>query len=97
VAIVDSKEVNKLIKYKDFAPQPSAWGPFGGSTEVESFSAVVSAMNQWIEHNSIQVINTETVVLPKNSSQGMDEGLYKTNTPYEITNWFQCVRVWYRE
>ncbi|MBD2067563.1 hypothetical protein H6F93_08455 [Leptolyngbya sp. FACHB-671] len=86
-----------MIKYKDFAPQATAWGFLGRPTEVEPFSAVVSAMNQWIEHNPIQVINVETVVLPKYSSQDMNDGLYVAEYSAGSVSWHQCVRIWYRE
>lgn len=90
--------MNKLIRYKDFVPQVAARGPFGGISEIEPFSAVVSAANQWIENNSIQVMNIETVILP-NSSQRAYDGVYKTEiaTGAEPIGWYQCVRVWYRE
>lgn len=54
-----------MIKYKDFAPRITERGPFGGPAKYESFPEVVSAVNQWIERTTIQVINVETVVLPK--------------------------------
>ncbi|MBW4693811.1 MAG: hypothetical protein KME27_18865 [Lyngbya sp. HA4199-MV5] len=53
-----------MIQYKDFAPRITERGPFGGASEYELFSEVVSAVNQWIESTAIQVINVETVVLP---------------------------------
>ncbi len=53
-----------MIKCKDFAPRITDRGPFGGAAEYESFSEVVSAVNQWIDMTTIQAINVETVVLP---------------------------------
>ena len=38
-----------MIQCKDFAPRVTERGPFGGASEYESFSEVVSAVNQWIE------------------------------------------------
>ncbi|NJL56568.1 hypothetical protein HC928_16425 [bacterium] len=38
-----------MIKYKDFAPRITERGPFGGASEYESFSEVVSTANQWNE------------------------------------------------
>ena len=35
-----------LIKYKDFAPRITERGPFGGASDYESFSKVVSVVNQ---------------------------------------------------
>lgn len=98
--------VNQMIKYKDFAPRITEWGPFGGASEYESFSEIVSAVNQWIESTTIQVINVETVVLP-DRIEGTDDGDYGVTTsnafyPVMISQglaikYFQCVRVWYRE
>jgi hypothetical protein len=95
-----------MIKYRDFAPQITERGPFGGPTEYEVFSEVVSAVNQWIESRTIQVINVETVVLPdslKSTSDGVygvavSNGVYPVMVSQGVTiNCFQCVRVWYRE
>jgi hypothetical protein len=98
--------VNQMIKYKDFAPRITERGPFGGPAEYESFSEVVSAVNQWIKSTTIQVINVETVVLP-DRIEGTGDGDYGVTTsnafyPVMISQGlaikhFQCVRVWYRE
>ncbi|MFP5275396.1 hypothetical protein [Coleofasciculus sp.] len=95
-----------MIKYKDFAPRITERGPFGGPSDYESFSEVVSEVNQWIESTTIQVINVETVVLP-DRIEGTSDGVYGVTTsnafhPVMISqgvtvNCFQCVRVWYRE
>lgn len=95
-----------MIKCKDFAPRITQRGPFGGASEYESFSDVVSTANQWIESRTIQVIDVETVVLPdriEGTSDG-DYGLTIGNSFHPVTisqgltiNCFQCVRVWYRE
>ncbi len=95
-----------MIKCKDFAPRITERGPFGGPAEYEPFSEVVSAVNQWIESRTIQVINVETVVLPdslKSTSDGVygvtvSNGVYPVTISQGVTvNCFQCVRVWYRE
>ncbi|MBD2100253.1 hypothetical protein [Leptolyngbya sp. FACHB-261] len=95
-----------MIKYKDFAPQITERGPFGGPAEYEPLSGVVSAANQWIASTTIQVINVETVVLP-DRIEGTSDDVYGVTTsnafhPVMISqglaiNCFQCVRVWYRE
>lgn len=64
-----------MIKCKDFAPRITEQGPFGEPAEYESFSEVVSAVNQWIDMTTIQVINVETVVLPDNI-EGTSDGVY---------------------
>ena len=96
-----------MIKYQDFAPRIAKRGPFGGASEYESFAEVVSAVNQWIESSTIQVINVETVVLPDGLDSTSDGvyGLTLSNGVYPVTvissgitiNCFQCVRVWYRK
>lgn len=95
-----------MIQYKDFAPRITERGPFGGASDYESFSDVVGAVNQWIGSAAIQVINVETVVLP-DRIEGTSDGVYGLTTsnafyPVMISqglaiNYFQCVRVWYRE
>ncbi|MBE9214096.1 hypothetical protein IQ247_15715 [Plectonema cf. radiosum LEGE 06105] len=95
-----------MIQCKDFAPRITKRGPFGGASEYESFSEVVSAANQWIESTAIQVINVETVVLPDHID-GTSDGVYGvtvSNGVYQLIisqgvriNCFQCVRVWYTE
>jgi hypothetical protein len=98
--------VNQMIKYKDFAPRITERGPFGGPSEYESFSEVVSEVNQWIASTTIQVINVETVVLPDRIEGTSDDvyGLTTSNAFHPVMisqgltiNCFQCVRVWYRE
>ncbi|MBE8970712.1 hypothetical protein IQ277_32240 [Nostocales cyanobacterium LEGE 12452] len=95
-----------MIQCKDFAPRITERGPFGGASDYESFSEVVSEVNQWIENTTIQVINVETVVLPdslKSTSDGVygvtvSNGVYPVMISQGVTaNCFQCVRVWYRE
>ena len=43
-----------MIKCRDFAPQITERGPFGGAAEYESFSEVVSTVNQWSDMTTIQ-------------------------------------------
>jgi hypothetical protein len=95
-----------MIQCKDFAPRITERGPFGGAAEYESFSEVVSAVNQWIESQTIQVINIETVVLPDRIEGTSDDvyGLTVSNSFHPVMisqgvtiNCFQCVRVWYGE
>ncbi|MBD1919399.1 hypothetical protein [Leptolyngbya sp. SLC-A1] len=76
-----------MIQCKDFAPRIIERRPFGGASEYESFSEVVSAVNRWIESTTIQVINVETVVLPdriEGTSDG-DYGVTVSNGFYPVT------------
>ena len=95
-----------MIKYKDFAPRITERGPFGGPAEYEFFSEIVSAVNQWIDITTTQVINVETVVLPDRIEGTSDDvyGVTVSNSFHPVMisqgvtiNCFQCVRVWYRE
>ncbi|RAM52596.1 MAG: hypothetical protein C6Y22_05405 [Hapalosiphonaceae cyanobacterium JJU2] len=95
-----------MIQYKDFAPRITKRGSFGGPSEYEFFSEVVSEVNQWIASTTIQVINVETVVLPDSLKSTSDavygvtvsNGVYPVMISQGVTvNCFQCVRVWYRE
>lgn len=95
-----------MIQHKDFAPRITERGPLGGPSDYESFAEVVSAVNQWIQNTTIQVINVETVVLP-DRIEGTSDDVYGLTTknafhPVMISQglaikYFQCVRVWYRE
>ncbi|MDM9384615.1 hypothetical protein QUB80_28510 [Chlorogloeopsis sp. ULAP01] len=89
-----------------FSPRITEQVPFGGASEYESFSEVVSAVNQWIENTTTQVINLETVVLPDRIEGTSDDvygvtvsnGFYPVMISQGVTiNCFQCVRFWYRE
>jgi hypothetical protein len=95
-----------MIKCEDFAPRITERGSFGGPFEYESFSEVVSAVNQWIKSRTIQAINIETVVLPDRVEGTSDDvyGVTLSNGFYPVVigqgltiNFFQCVRVWYKE
>lgn len=95
-----------MIKYQDFAPRITKRGTFIGAAEYESFSDVVSAVNQWIGNSTLQVMNVETVFLPdslESTSDGVygvaiGNGFYPVMASQGLTiNCFQCVRVWYRE
>jgi hypothetical protein len=95
-----------MIKCEDFAPRITERGSFGGPSEYESFSEVGSAVNQWIKSRTIQVINVETVVLPDRVEGTSDDvyGVTLSNGFYPVVisqgltiNFFQCVRVWYKE
>jgi hypothetical protein len=95
-----------MIQCKDFAPRITERGPFGGASDYEPFSEVVSTANQRIESRTIQVINVETVVLPDRIEGTSDDvyGLTVSNSFHPVMisqgltiNCFQCVRIWYRE
>jgi hypothetical protein len=87
------------IKNKDFVPAKKKGGMFK-SGSIENFGIIVEECNQWIGENSdIKIINVETVVLP-NIHDSQEEGSEDTElwTGGESSSqWYQLIRIWYRE
>jgi len=86
-----------MIWFEDFAPQIIKSGFFGRT--FESFEAALAAANEWIEHNDIDVVNIETVVLPQiweRSEEGTTDTDIRTSGECSST-WHQFIRVWYRK
>lgn len=84
------------IKYRDFLPDESEPGFFGG-VDFSSFDSTVAAMNQWLSENSVEVLRMETVVLPNihNPGEGGPDDSELHSSKY--VRWYQFVRLWYRE
>ena len=89
-----------MIRYRDFAPHVIKRGLLH-SDDYETFDAAVSAANAWMSGTSIDLVNIETVVLPNISpdrSEGTTDGRVETEEAMtSINEWYQFVRVWYRE
>ena len=94
--------MDQKIKCKEFAPRITERGPFGVPADYEVFSEIVSAVNQWIDITTTQVINVETVVLPDRIEGTSDDvyGVTVSNSFHPVMisqgvtiNCFQCVRV----
>jgi hypothetical protein len=73
------------IAFQNFFPQQL------GPNHFESIEGVMDRVNAWAAHNSIPVMNIETLMLP---AQQLG------NQPYYVASqsspWFQVFRVWYR-
>ena len=84
-----------MIRFEDFAPKLLKSGFF--SREFDSFEAALAGANNWIDSNSIDVVNIETVVLPQIWGKGED-GTTDVNLRVDgewDTTWHQFIRVWY--
>lgn len=88
-----------MIKHIDFTPQITRKGKIFKSTEIESFSSIVDAMNDWINEHQPEVVNVETVVLPNihdSDEDGSEDTMLGTGRE-SSSNWYQLIRLWYRE
>ncbi|MBV6647916.1 MAG: hypothetical protein KI790_20820 [Cyclobacteriaceae bacterium] len=86
-----------MIQVKDFVPEKKKGGLFK-SGSVQHFEEVLTAANQWISENNINVVNVETVVLP-NIHDSQEEGSQDTElwTGGESSSqWYQLIRVWHK-
>ena len=84
-----------MIDQKDFVPKTLGTQWFKG-IQVDSFDSAVNAANEWIEQESIDVINIETIILPV----GSDDETERSNTLVVSNMMFtlrQFIRVWYRK
>lgn len=89
-----------MIRYRDFAPRLIKRGLLH-SDDYESFDAAVAAANAWLTETKADVMSMETVVLPNialDSSDATIEGRVQTEEAMtSINEWYQFLRVWYRE
>lgn len=89
-----------MIRYRDFAPHVIKRGILH-SDAYENFDAAVEAANTWLAESSIDLLTVETVVLPNISpdkSEGTADGRVETEEAMtSINEWYQFLRVWYRE
>lgn len=89
-----------MISYRDFAPHRIKHGLLHGDS-YESFDAAVAAANEWLGGAKVDLITIETVVLPNISpeeSDGTSDAVVETEEAMtSINEWYQFLRVWYRE
>ncbi len=89
-----------MIRYRDFAPQVIKRGLLHGD-DYESIDSAVVAANAWLAESNVDVVSVETVVLPNiwgDSSDGTADGRVETEEAMtSINEWYQFVRVWFRE
>ena len=89
-----------MIKYKDFTPQFVQKNSLWGSGKVEAFSKTVIAANEWIQGQSIHVMNVETVIMPgnlPNAQNNTDTDTSLSSTSQYGGVYLQFMRVWYVE
>ena len=82
-----------MIDQKDFIPKTLETKWFQG-IQVDSFDAAVSAANDWIEQEGIDVINIETIVFPVGSNDETEAPIFHGDIGYSLR---QFIRVWYRK
>jgi len=89
-----------MIHYRDFAPHLIKRGILH-SDAYENFDAAVAAANAWMAEAKVDLMTVETVVLPNISpdqSEGTIDGRVETEEAMtSINEWYQFLRVWYRE
>lgn len=88
-----------MIAFRDFLPptqvERSAWK--GDSFAAAPLSQIIPTINAWIASEGIDVVNIETVVLPSLFSPQEDGTTDDSHLrAYNVTDWHQVVRVWYR-
>ena len=82
-----------MIRFEDFAPRMLKSGFFG--REFESFEAALAGANEWIDSNSIDVVNIETVVLPQIWRENGTTDVDLRISGEMSSSWHQFIRVWY--
>jgi len=87
-----------MIAFRDFAPQVVEQGGFLKWTKYEDFADIVERVNTWIDEQSVQVMNIETIQLPEERAWCTSRtGTTTTYYPVaESPRMRQIVRVWYR-
>lgn len=80
-----------MLTYRDYRPLPQKWGFFGAVTKYETMPELMARINAWIESESIQPLNVETLLIPE-LNQELPSQL--NLDPSEVLR-LQTVRVWY--
>ena len=85
-----------MFEYMDFAPQAVENRRFR-QYKLENLGFVVEAANNWVRDNSVEIINSETLVFPVVSNKPK-ESFEETSMHVELGNaqWTQVVRLWFR-
>jgi len=82
-----------MIEFKDFAPQIKKKGFF--YFVFQTFEEALSAANEWIAGNQIDVVTIETVVLPEIWSEDGTTDTDLTTSGEMMSSWYQFIRIWY--
>ncbi len=89
------------IRFRDFAPdwKHKVLGlAIGGR---QTMDAVLETVNAWVAEKDIDVVNVETLILPKSAAENPEKGTHD-DIRYNVGMFelaaerLQVVRVWYR-
>lgn len=85
------------IEFKDFAPAATEHRALiFSSRTIDTFQSALDEANAWIDRNSIEVLNIETVVLPEMHSEEGTTDTDLTTSGEMMSSWYQFIRVWYK-
>ncbi len=77
-----------MIEFKDFFPEILEKQNFPGDDKYETFSSLLARVNQWLEAETVKLINVETVVLRDRDGE---RTCFLAEEPF----FYQFIRVWY--
>ncbi|OUS16512.1 hypothetical protein A9Q93_05715 [Nonlabens dokdonensis] len=84
------------INYIDFEPQILEKN-FWGNKTYETTSMVMERVNEWVRKNyNREIINVETIIVPKSSSSLKNTNTSKLNMQGGIVYMIETIRVWYK-
>jgi hypothetical protein len=89
---VMGRRLETMFDQKDFVPKTLSVHWLKG-IQADTFDSAIAAANEWIEAESIDVLNIETIVLPVGSNDETETPNI-TGAPLSIR---QFIRVWYRK
>lgn len=81
------------ITFRDFLPEDRTRF-LGLGRKFEPRTELMARVNAWLEEESIEVLNIETVLLP---GLPEEDSTVSTEKLLQSTQWAQAIRVWYRE
>jgi len=87
-----------VIEYRDFVPKQLSPAAFLGEPKFEALHDVVTRCNLWVKENAVEILNIETVVLPK-LHHPLEQGSEDVNLRQDdeaVTPWNQFVRLWFQ-
>jgi hypothetical protein len=83
------------IRFRDFIPQIQSKQLFGALRDYEDPREIVTRINRWIEQEQVEVINIETLLLPKMPGADAENVPTVLETYSGVYNSYQAIRVWY--
>ncbi|HEY1016377.1 MAG TPA: hypothetical protein VGE07_26950 [Herpetosiphonaceae bacterium] len=85
-----------MLTFKDFIPQIQK-RVLGMPTAYESIHEVLTRVNRWLEHERLEVISIETLLLPKLPGEAEESPPARMTAASSSMGTFQVIRVWCRE